>query len=251
MKAIKFLLGLVFVFGVEQCSLSAAADEMFEMDDCGGSLKPDAEQLILDDELANCDDKAEETAPCVYFMITEGSTVRSKCPNGGTFIRPGNEPLYSVDPRTIYKMAVEIGIEPPAASFLKIPVTGLSRENVIVKPWFVFDDHVFLMGVKKKYYREVLRTRFFDYYEKRELLECLRLPELFNIYFDEDFLQFDRAETVSTRAMRYHLKVAKIKENPRYFSCITNYFIYADKYYSQKLVDITGLEPFAWSDPLE
>ncbi len=241
----KFLFGLVLVFGIEHCSLFAAADGV------GGSLKPDSEKAILDDELISEDDGKDEVGEgFVYFMITEEAIIHSKCPNGGTFIRPGYGPSYSVDPRKIYQMAVKIGLEPPAASFLKVPVKRLPSKEVIVRPWFVSDDHVFLMNAKKQHYRNVLRTRFFDFHEKRKL-HTASLPEAFDLYFDKDFLQFGSDTILSETMTSYHLKLSQRKEASNYFFCVTNYFIYVDKYLPQKLVDVTGLQPIAWSDPLE
>lgn len=245
MKAIKFLLGLAFVFGIEHCSLFAAADGV------GGSLKPDSEQAILDDELISEDDgKDEAVEGFVYWIINPEAVIQSKCPDGGIFIRPGYGPFYPVDPRKIYQLAVKIGLEPPAASFLKVPVKRLQSEEVIVRPWFVSDDHVFLMNVKKQHYRNVLRTRFFDFYEKRKLYTA-SLPEAFDLYFDKDFLQFGSDMILSETMTSYHLKLSQRTEAFNYFFSVTNYFIYVDKYLPQKLVDVTGLEPIAWSDPFE
>ncbi len=165
MKAIKFLLGLVFVFSVEQCSLSAAADEMFEMDDCDGSLKPDAEQAIRDGKWKN--DERDGAKGFAYFMVTRGSIIVPKNADGQgitQFIKPPSvghgvsmkiglfegfnsspkknlnfevrqkqiaeakgrfSPFYTIDPRKIYQKAREVGLNPPDACFFKVPFARL------------------------------------------------------------------------------------------------------------------------------
>ncbi len=91
-------------------------------------------------------------------------------------------------------------------------------------------------------YREALQSPFDAYLELLKVSENER-PAIFNRYFDRQFLEMYELDEPSL-AWCNHLVCAKETGHLHYFFGI-------DSYLTEEMVDVTGLEPISWSDPLE
>ena len=99
------------------------------------------------------------------------------------------------------------------------------------------------MSVDKGIYREALQGAFNRYFE------TIKVPEdqwaaCFKRYFDYQFLEMNEVAEPSLAWLSHLMFSIEKKKTP-------DYFFGVDSYLTEELVDITGVEPIAWSDPLE